>query len=266
MTARGGYFPVWPAAILHHRKFGDLTMPERGAWLTLRSLQELLEQTFDRRSAEREGVSSGLLDRLVEAHLVDALPDGLFTIHDIAENRPHRKPSDAPAAVAERVRRHREKESESALSAVTPIETPVTRYQNTSRVSLPECNGLDCSGVESPTGGLGGSGDDLMRVVDYLEQRTGRPFQFRLGSVVWSTLEADVRDFGPARVMAEMGKVEVDHPDIGQLVISAARALHPIQSVASVKQQTPEQRRRAEAHAAVAAELARGRAERGAAS
>jgi hypothetical protein len=106
----------------------------------------------------------------------------------------------------------------------------------------------------------------LRKIVDYVEKRTGRQFPFRAGSALWSTLDADVRDFGPARIMAEMGKVQAKYPDIGQLVLSASRALHPIQSVASVKPLTAEQRRMADAHAAVAADLARSRAERGAAA
>lgn len=65
--------------------------------------------------------------------------------------------------------------------------------------------------------------------IDYIEQRTGRPWQFRPGSQTWETLRADCRDFGEPAVLAAMSGLAVTRPDVGQLVFGASRVLHPIE-------------------------------------
>jgi hypothetical protein len=63
-----------------------------------------------------------------------------------------------------------------------------------------------------------------------VETRSRRPWAFGIGSKPWETLVADVRDFGWSRVRTAMDEVSVEHPDVGQLVFMASRALHPIES------------------------------------
>jgi len=78
------------------------------------------------------------------------------------------------------------------------------------------------------SGGTGGP--PLSQVVDYIEDRSGRPWNQRPGSKVWDTLTADLRDFGPERVIAEMTVLDGHRPDHAQLVFGASRRLHPIES------------------------------------
>lgn len=75
----------------------------------------------------------------------------------------------------------------------------------------------------------------LTVVVDYIEDRSGRPWNQRPGSKVWDTLTADLRDFGPERVIAEMTLLEGHRPDHAQLVFGASRRLHPIEATPTTK-------------------------------
>lgn len=88
----------------------------------------------------------------------------------------------------------------------------------------------------------------LTKVIDYLEQRTGREWHFRPGSKTWDTLEADVRQLGVTPVLAAMQAITTQTPDHGQLVFGASRLLHPIESP---KPLSKEDRERAEARAAL---------------
>lgn len=83
-------------------------------------------------------------------------------------------------------------------------------------------------------GGSGGT-PPLTQVIDYIEDRSGRPWQNRPGSKVWDTLDADIRDFGPDRVIAEMTVLSGHRPDHGQLVFGASRRLHPIEQTPTKK-------------------------------
>lgn len=75
----------------------------------------------------------------------------------------------------------------------------------------------------------------LTQVVDYIEDRSGRSWQYRPGSKVWDTLTADIADFGADRVIAEMTVLTGHRPDHGQLVFGASRRLHPIEGTPTAK-------------------------------
>ena len=64
--------------------------------------------------------------------------------------------------------------------------------------------------------------------IDYIEERTGRPWSYRPGSSTWDTLQADCRDFGEGGVIEAMRGVEAAKPDVAQLVFGASRLLHPL--------------------------------------
>lgn len=93
---------------------------------------------------------------------------------------------------------------------------------------------LPSTPVETKT--LGGTGGPpLSMVVDYIEDRSGRPWNQRPGSKVWDTLTADLRDFGPERVIAEMTVLDGHRLDHAQLVFGASRRLHPIEATPTAK-------------------------------
>jgi hypothetical protein len=98
-------------------KFTDLTLDQLGAWLRLRCGQEMTNEPFTRKAASRLGVSAEIVDVLREVRLLDDLDDDLLTIHDLDENRPQRKPSDAPEAIRIRVAEYRARK---AAASVTP--------------------------------------------------------------------------------------------------------------------------------------------------
>jgi hypothetical protein len=108
MTTRGGYFLVWPAAVLLHPKFTSLSMAERGAWLTVRALEETLDDPFSREAARNIGVSARQLDKLLAVGLLDVLEDGALSIHDLSDHAVAR-PSDSPEARRLRQQKHRAK-------------------------------------------------------------------------------------------------------------------------------------------------------------
>lgn len=86
---------------------------------------------------------------------------------------------------------------------------------------------------DAPAGLDTAEGEDLpplTQVIDYLEGRTRRTWHFRPGQSTWDTLNADVRDFGAEAVIRAMEAVRIDHPDNGQLIFAASRALHAIPS------------------------------------
>jgi hypothetical protein len=90
-------------------------------------------------------------------------------------------------------------------------------------------------------GGANGAIPPLTTAIDYLEERSGRPWHFRPGSQTWDTLEADVRDFGAESVITAMRLVRAAHPDHGQLVFGASRSLHAIESPAQAPPPTTEE-------------------------
>lgn len=75
----------------------------------------------------------------------------------------------------------------------------------------------------------------LTVVVDYIEDRSGRPWTHRPGSKLWDTLTADLRDFGADRVIATMTTLDGHRLDHGQLVYGASRRLHPIEGTPTAK-------------------------------
>jgi hypothetical protein len=79
----------------------------------------MTNEPFSRGAAGRLGMTESVLTALLDAHLLDELDGGLLTIHDIEENRPHRKPSDSPEATRQRQATHRH-------APVTPLSRPVT--------------------------------------------------------------------------------------------------------------------------------------------
>ena len=65
----------------------------------------------------------------------------------------------------------------------------------------------------SVNGGVqGGPIPPLTVVIDYLEERSGRPWHGRPGQQVFDTLEADIRDFGAADVIEAMKRVDKTRP------------------------------------------------------
>lgn len=93
---------------------------------------------------------------------------------------------------------------------------------------------LPSTPIESVEGGAGGD-PPLTQVVDYIEDRSGRPWHSRPGSKVWDTLTADIADFGADRIIAEMTVLTGHRPDHGQLVFGASRRLHPIEGTPTAK-------------------------------
>lgn len=76
--------------------------------------------------------------------------------------------------------------------------------------------------------------EPFSRAIDYIEDRSGRPWQNRPGSKVWDTLDADLRDFGLETVIATMTTLDGHRLDHGQLVFGASRRLHPIEGSAKL--------------------------------
>lgn len=81
----------------------------------------------------------------------------------------------------------------------------------------------------------GGPAPEFTQAVDFIEQRTGRPWGLRPGTRVWDTLAADLRDFGLVAVTGAMRAITDPHPDAAQLVFGASRLLHPIASANGAK-------------------------------
>lgn len=93
---------------------------------------------------------------------------------------------------------------------------------------------------DQPNGSAPPAMPPITEVIDYLEKRSGRPYAYGMGSRVESTLTADVRDFGAPAVLDAMSGVEIDHPDIAQLVFGASRTLHPLTAPAPAPEPDPE--------------------------
>lgn len=144
MTPRGGWVAVWAVAVLQHDKFADLSLAQLGAWLRLRCAQELTNEPFTRRAASRLGVGERILTALLDARLLDDLGDGLLSIHDIEENRPHRYPSDSPEATRQRQAEHRARKAAAAVTSVTSRDDSLSR----DLVSVCESASLSATGEE----------------------------------------------------------------------------------------------------------------------
>jgi hypothetical protein len=72
-------------------------------------------------------------------------------------------------------------------------------------------------------------GSPMTVAIGYIGDRTRRDFQYRPGSKVWDTLEADLRDFGPVDWQKAAEQVERQRgEDVGQVVFGATKILHPI--------------------------------------
>jgi hypothetical protein len=140
VTPRGGFVAVWPVAVLQGDSFADLTLAQLGAWLRLRCAQEMLNEPFSRKAARRLGVSESIISILLGARLLDDLGDGLLTIHDIEDSRPHRKPSDAPEAT-------RQRQTEYRARHPAAVPTPATRDNALARdvTPLPRDLGVEWS-------------------------------------------------------------------------------------------------------------------------
>jgi hypothetical protein len=158
---RGGFFAVWPVAILQHDKFADLSLDQLGAWLRLRALQEMTGEPFTRKAAARLGVPEEALNALVSVRLLDVTEDERLGIHDIDEHRPARKPSDAPERVRERVGAFRDRQRQPSpetppitdLIQSTPLQSnAVTRYGALQGIAT------GAEGTKDDASDLGGAG------------------------------------------------------------------------------------------------------------
>jgi hypothetical protein len=168
------------------------------------------------------------------------LPDGRLYLDGWDELQ------EGDVTVSDRVQRHRNRRRNGHVTDdVTVPVTPDVTPSRDARVS-------DGKTVDGKT--VDGT-DPAVSVIDYIEGRARRPFQYRPGSKVWETLMPDVRDFGAERVIAAMSEVPEEHPDVAQLVFGASRVLHPL---VAPKTMTPAERERAEAQRKFDAALAAG--------
>lgn len=121
--------------------------------------------------------------------------------------------------------------SDVAPSAPNVTDAPETPETPVRSLSLPLPSIPITSSLEE--GGVGGT--PLTVAVDYIEDRSGRPWTARPGSKLWDTLTADLRDFGPDRVLSEMTLLAGHRLDHGQLIYGASRRLHPIEGTPTAK-------------------------------
>lgn len=127
---RGGYWPVFSVVLLNGDHFPALSLAALGAWVRIRSIEELNEGPASPdqvarlnlpRDVAEELLTSGVVVEDVGGWRTDAMPPV------------HRKPSDEPAAIRERVARHREKasrerEAEREVKSSLVKSNAVTRY------------------------------------------------------------------------------------------------------------------------------------------
>lgn len=223
-------FALIDAAFLADSKFRRLRrrLPEPrdfnsavGAWLIV--LTSARRNGLPDVDAADEAEDATFLPDLIEVGLLSAsgIPDKPFTAWAPARRKYASDAPDAPSATT---------------APSPPVSEPSTPLLSTPFVEKERAS------------------NDLTRVIDYIEDRSGRPWSHRPGSKVWDTLEADIRDFGLDAVIATMTTLDGHRPDAGQLVFGATRRLHPIASTPTVN---PKDERAAEEARAHRARLAR---------
>ncbi len=171
--------------------------------------------------------SKASLALLVEHGLVDVMAGGRYRIHGLNRERNERS-AKARAAATVRHAGAAPPHSNRTASAVQPQSVSsanglLDEYETSTR--------RDETSIARPP---------VTVVIDYLEERTGRPYQFGAGSKVHECLSPDVRDFGPEAVIEAMRADGTEHPDIGQLVFSASRRLHPVNGAEKAIDPDPE--------------------------
>lgn len=203
MTDRAAYSRVY-WSIIDDPKFANVYDDDRAlaAWLRLLLVAD---QAWPASAHIPTGTNAKALAILVGAGLVDVGTGRRYRIHGLDKERTARSDTGRNAAA---VRWHSER---TRSSDAHPVQDE-TRRDETSKDETSE------------------SRPPVMTVIDYIEERTGRPYSFGAGSKVHETLSADVRDFGATPVLGAMQADSTRHPDIGQLVFRASRLLHPIGS------------------------------------
>lgn len=122
--SRGGYLALRIAVLLTGDSWTDLSVSALGAWVRIKATNDLTEEPVSLRAAERLGVSADNLAELEAAGLLEEA-DGMYSAGGMAGIKDPR-PSDSPAAVAERMRRYRARQKEKSLPAPSEEKSPVT--------------------------------------------------------------------------------------------------------------------------------------------
>jgi len=205
-------------------------------WSAARTLLswEFLEPPDDdgRRLRVAISVTSGMSGGDVDAEYVISLltacglwdeVSGGYVVHDYAEYQPTKE-----QVLAERAAKAAAGKAGGQASARARAKAPATaRGQaklNPVPVPVP-----DAFGSNEPHASDARS--DAFDVVEVVEGLTGRPFGFTLGSRVFDTLAADVKDFGPDRVLTEYRAVKDGAPgpvDAAGVVFGGHKRLFPI--------------------------------------
>lgn len=201
MSERAAYSRVY-WSIIDDPKFANVYDDDRAlaAWLRLLLVAD---QAWPASAHLPGNVRRQAVAVLVGSGLVDLLHGGRYRIHGLDAERQRRK--------------------EAATRNPTGTQQGPNRDPN--GLSTP---GLRRDEKETRRDEPSETRAPVMVVIDYLEERTGRPYTFGAGSTVHETLTADVRDFGETPVLEAMRTDATKYPDIGQLVFGASRLLHPI--------------------------------------
>lgn len=194
------------------------------AWLRLLMDADL---TFPRPASLPVWLSRYARERLTTLGVL-VISGHSYTLSGLSKERRSRAMTAAERQAAWRARRN---------GHVTPVVVSDVTNRNvdpvTPRVGARTSASVSDSVSASLAGAREADPEPVMAAVAYVEERTRRPFGFGLGSKVWDTLSADVRDFGWPAVQAQMEAEKVPFPDVAQLVFGASRRLHPITSPAA---------------------------------
>lgn len=256
---RNGWFPVYARAIRNHAKFAGLTHAEIGAWTVLRAEAEMLgDEPFVndgaavhvllRRSTAKEAARQ--LAKLIAVGLLDVAEDGHVSIHDLKEHS-GRYPSDEPDATRDRQEKSRDRRNGHEPVTTSHDSIPLTGTRAGAPVSHSHSE-VGSSLVEGGAGGNDGA-PAMTRVIDYLEERTGRAWHFRPGSKLWDDLDGDVRSVPFDELMAAYRALPNRRADFATLIYGAHNELFPLNGSTVLPKADPAEQKRANARAILAA-------------
>lgn len=200
--------------VIDDPKFADVWDDDRAiaSWLRLLLAADM---AWPASAQVYHGVHRPSLDKLVRVGLVDLQPGSRYRIHGLDKERQARSGQAATAAAA----RWDEQPTGNA-DGMRPH--PVSNAQG--MPSKDETRRDEQKPSESAR-------SDAFDAVEVVEGLTNRPFGFTVGSRVFDTLAADVKDFGLDRVLTEYRAVKDEAPgpvDAAGVVFGGHKRLFPI--------------------------------------